>query len=140
MAKATTSARRAAFDLAEHREELKALAERHGFRELSVFGSVARGEDTADSDIDLLVSGSETSPTSILWPVESAARTRSLTGRCFRTLPMVCWRRSVRRLFDCGMPGWTKLRPDIPWMLAFTTVRDRTTGSAAGVSGTFAPT
>lgn len=74
MAKATTSARRAAFDLAEHREELKALAERHGFRELSVFGSVARGEDTADSDIDLLVSGSETSTYFHLVAFESAAR------------------------------------------------------------------
>ncbi len=37
--------------LAEHRDELRAM----GVRELSVFGSVARGEATAASDVDVLV-------------------------------------------------------------------------------------
>jgi hypothetical protein len=32
-----------------------ALAEQRGARNIRVFGSVARGEDTASSDIDLLV-------------------------------------------------------------------------------------
>ncbi len=45
--------------LAEHRDELKSLAMRHGLRDLAVFGSVARGDDTVDSDIDLLVTGSD---------------------------------------------------------------------------------
>jgi predicted nucleotidyltransferase len=38
-----------------HREALRALAERHRLSNLRVFGSVAAGADTEDSDIDLLV-------------------------------------------------------------------------------------
>jgi predicted nucleotidyltransferase len=37
------------------REQLLALAARHGARNLRVFGSVARGEADAASDLDLLV-------------------------------------------------------------------------------------
>ena len=45
------------------REEILRIAERHGARDVRVFGSVARGEATDQSDIDLLVSTSEhTSP------------------------------------------------------------------------------
>ena len=45
-------------DLIESRRaEIRALAERHGFREVRVFGSMARGDaDTKElSDVDLLV-------------------------------------------------------------------------------------
>ena len=38
---------------------LKALAARHGYRGLGVFGSVARGQARLDSDIDLLVEAPE---------------------------------------------------------------------------------
>jgi uncharacterized protein len=38
-----------------HREEIVRLGERFGVRNIRVFGSVARGEATADSDLDLLV-------------------------------------------------------------------------------------
>ena len=38
-----------------HREELVAAVTRHGGSNLRVFGSVARGEEHDDSDIDLLV-------------------------------------------------------------------------------------
>jgi predicted nucleotidyltransferase/DNA-binding XRE family transcriptional regulator len=37
------------------RDRLVAAAGRHGIRDLRVFGSVARGEDTRESDVDLLV-------------------------------------------------------------------------------------
>jgi predicted nucleotidyltransferase len=37
------------------RQEILALAARHGARRLQVFGSFARGETHADSDIDFLV-------------------------------------------------------------------------------------
>ena len=37
------------------REEVLEVAHRHGVTSIRVFGSVARGEDNADSDIDLLV-------------------------------------------------------------------------------------
>jgi predicted nucleotidyltransferase len=37
-----------------HRHDLIAVAEAHGVQNLRVFGSVARGEDRPDSDVDLL--------------------------------------------------------------------------------------
>ncbi len=39
-----------------HRAEIRALAERHGLRNVRVFGSMAKGASTDASDIDLLVS------------------------------------------------------------------------------------
>ena len=45
------------------RDEILRIAERHGARDVRVFGSVARGEASETSDIDLLVSTTEnTSP------------------------------------------------------------------------------
>jgi hypothetical protein len=41
--------------LKEKREAIKALADRHGTRNVGVFGSVATGEAGVESDIDLLV-------------------------------------------------------------------------------------
>lgn len=41
--------------LRDHRERILRTAHRHGATNLQVFGSVARGEDGPDSDIDLLV-------------------------------------------------------------------------------------
>lgn len=41
--------------LAEHRAALLALAERRGLRNVRVFGSMARGDHHARSDVDLLV-------------------------------------------------------------------------------------
>jgi len=39
----------------EHRQEIQEILDRHGLRRAELFGSVARGDDTANSDIDLLV-------------------------------------------------------------------------------------
>jgi uncharacterized protein len=41
--------------LAEHREEILAIAARHHGRRVRIFGSVARDQATPDSDIDFLV-------------------------------------------------------------------------------------
>lgn len=41
--------------LGKHRSEILEIANRHGASNLRVFGSVARGDDDADSDIDFLV-------------------------------------------------------------------------------------
>ncbi|CAN5740090.1 nucleotidyltransferase family protein [soil metagenome] len=41
--------------LASRRAEILAIATRHGAEDLRVFGSVARGEADAESDIDFLV-------------------------------------------------------------------------------------
>jgi len=38
------------------RKEKQLLTDKFGIEELAVFGSVARGNDTSDSDIDILVS------------------------------------------------------------------------------------
>lgn len=43
-------------ELSRQREEILAVARRHGVISVRVFGSVVRGEDTPASDIDLLVS------------------------------------------------------------------------------------
>lgn len=48
--------------LIEKKDEIKQIAVKHGANNVRMFGSVARGEDTAQSDIDLLVDvGSATS-------------------------------------------------------------------------------
>ena len=38
-----------------HRSEIRALAQRHGFRDVRVFGSMVRGDVDERSDVDLLV-------------------------------------------------------------------------------------
>lgn len=43
-------------DLVEaHRDEIKAIVTRHHGRSIALFGSVARGDERPDSDIDFLV-------------------------------------------------------------------------------------
>ena len=46
--------------LADHRAALRTLVGRHGLSRPRVFGSVLRGEDTEESDLDLLVDPAET--------------------------------------------------------------------------------
>lgn len=41
-------------DLHRRRDEIAAIAARHGVSNMRLFGSVARGEERPDSDIDLL--------------------------------------------------------------------------------------
>jgi len=49
--------------LQEKRQEILQIAAKHGAYNVRVFGSVARGEDKADSDIDFLIDvGSHHSP------------------------------------------------------------------------------
>jgi predicted nucleotidyltransferase len=42
-------------ELQSHAEQIRAIADRYGVSNVRVFGSVARGTATADSDLDLLV-------------------------------------------------------------------------------------
>jgi predicted nucleotidyltransferase len=42
-------------DLHDKRDKIMDIAARHGARNIRLFGSVARGSDRADSDLDLLV-------------------------------------------------------------------------------------
>jgi uncharacterized protein len=49
--------------LLANRELIRRIAERHGARNVRIFGSVARGDSRPDSDLDLLVDvGPSTSP------------------------------------------------------------------------------
>ncbi|MES2961726.1 MAG: nucleotidyltransferase domain-containing protein [Pseudomonadota bacterium] len=43
-------------ELQQKREKIYAIAEKYGISNIRVFGSVARGEETIQSDVDLLVS------------------------------------------------------------------------------------
>jgi predicted nucleotidyltransferase len=61
------------------RDEILRIAERHGARDVRVFGSVARGEATENSDIDLLVSAAE--ETSPWFPAALVAELERLLGR-----------------------------------------------------------
>lgn len=45
--------------LAQHRGRVRQIALRHRVRDVRVFGSTARGEDTDGSDLDLLVEPTE---------------------------------------------------------------------------------
>jgi predicted nucleotidyltransferase len=46
--------------LAAHRDELRRIIARHGVVRPRVFGSVVHGDDTDDSDLDLLVDATST--------------------------------------------------------------------------------
>jgi predicted nucleotidyltransferase len=63
------------------REALTALCLRWRIRELSVFGSVARGSDRVGSDVDLLVTFDPDAPWSTLELVDLREELASLFGR-----------------------------------------------------------
>jgi predicted nucleotidyltransferase len=63
----------------EKREDIVSIAARHGARNVRLFGSVARGEDRPDSDVDLLV---DVGPTTSSWfPAGLALDIEEVLGR-----------------------------------------------------------
>jgi predicted nucleotidyltransferase len=63
----------------QRREEIEQIAARHGVVRMRVFGSVARGDATPDSDIDFLV---ETGPVTSAWfPAGLILDLETLLGR-----------------------------------------------------------
>jgi predicted nucleotidyltransferase len=60
--------------LVAHRVELRELVSSHGLKRPRVYGSVLTGTDTDDSDLDLLVDGTETTTLFTLARLEHAAQ------------------------------------------------------------------
>jgi len=80
MAKATVSDEMSlAEELRSKRVEILDVAARHGAGNVSVFGSVARGEETAESDVDLLIDMA--GPTSAWFPGGLVAELEEMLGR-----------------------------------------------------------
>jgi uncharacterized protein len=67
--------------LAELRARLAPFCERRRIRELQVFGSAARGEMTASSDIDLLATLDQSTPVSTAELLEIAGEAEEVVGR-----------------------------------------------------------
>ena len=65
--------------LREKREAILRIAEKHGARNVRVFGSVAKGETTSTSDVDLLVDTAE--QTSPWFPAGLALELEELLGQ-----------------------------------------------------------
>lgn len=65
--------------LNEKREEILRIAEKHGARNVRVFGSEARGDTTEESDIDLLVDVED--QTSPWFPAGLVDELQGLLGR-----------------------------------------------------------
>jgi predicted nucleotidyltransferase len=65
--------------LRENRDEILRIAEKHGARNVRIFGSVAHGEATEASDLDLLVDTAE--QTSPWFPAGLAAELEALLGQ-----------------------------------------------------------
>lgn len=66
--------------LVEKREEILALAAKHGAFNVRIFGSVARGEETENSDIDFLIDY-DLSKTSPWFPVRLIRDLEAILGR-----------------------------------------------------------
>jgi predicted nucleotidyltransferase len=62
------------------RRRLHGFCQRHRIRRLEVFGSVARGQVSAGSDVDLLVTLDETIPPSTAELLEMAGEAEELVG------------------------------------------------------------
>ncbi len=62
------------------REEIRRIAERHGAKNVRLFGSVARGEAKPESDVDLLVDV-DAAQTSSWFPIGLILDLEKLLGR-----------------------------------------------------------
>lgn len=66
-------------NIAAQKAEILRIAELHGARDLAVFGSFARGEETDNSDLDLLI---DVAPKTSPWfPASLAVDLENLLGR-----------------------------------------------------------
>jgi predicted nucleotidyltransferase len=84
--------------LTDRRDAIVAAAARRGVRNLRLFGSVARGEDTVDSDVDLLV---DVAPGVGLFQLGALeVELRELIGRAIDIVPADSLREDVARTVE----------------------------------------
>ncbi len=67
--------------LKEKRNEINSIASTHGASNLRVFGSVIRGEETENSDIDFLIDIPDVNKLSFFFPGGLIADLENLLGR-----------------------------------------------------------
>ena len=85
------------------RDEILRIARRHGVTRVHVFGSVARGEATADSDVDLLIEVE--GPTPPWFPGGLVADLEALLGCRVDVVEQEALRGSVRaRVLEEAVP------------------------------------
>ena len=89
--------------LKEKRERILQIAFKHGVKEISVFGSAARGEAGPDSDVDFLVEVD--GPTSPWFPGGLVADLEDLLGRRVDVVEADALREPVReRILKEALP------------------------------------
>jgi len=81
--------------LKEKREAMLRIAQKHGVGRVRIFGSVARGEATEDSDIDLLIDVA--GPTPPWFPGGLVADLEALLGRRVDVVEPDAIREGMRR-------------------------------------------
>jgi predicted nucleotidyltransferase len=81
-------------ELRSRRLEIQQIAAKHGVSRIRVFGSVARGEDRPDSDVDFLV---EAGPTTSSWfPAGLILELQETLGRQVEVVEECALRPSLR--------------------------------------------
>ena len=71
---------RSPLSLAELKQRLRPLCEKHHLRRLEIFGSAARGQATPGSDVDLLVTLDDSVPLSTATLLDIAGEAEELVG------------------------------------------------------------
>jgi len=81
-------------ELRKRRLEIQEIAAKHGVSRIRVFGSVARGEDRPDSDVDFLVEAG--SATSSWFPAGLILDLQEVLGRRVEVVEEIALRPSLR--------------------------------------------
>jgi uncharacterized protein len=82
----------------QHRDEILRIARRHGVRKIRVFGSAARGEARADSDVDFLIEVD--GPTTPWFPGGLVAELEALLGRPVDVVEATALRNDLRPIVE----------------------------------------
>jgi predicted nucleotidyltransferase len=90
-------------DLRRKRDEVLLITRKHGVGRVKVFGSVARGETTEESDLDLLIEVE--GPTPPWFPGGLVAELEQLFGRRVQVVEPECLNEEIRaRVLEEAVP------------------------------------